>query len=694
MLVQCAQTPGCKVCATDYTLCTLYASAGYFFGAGTTTCTSTIPDGFGPNLSTGMLVQCAQTPGCKVCATDYTLCTLCDASAGYFFGAGTTTCTSTIPDGFGPNLSTGMLVQCAQTPGCKVCATDYTLCTLCDASAGYSLLPSLPQCTTTIPIASIPAGFGWDPSTQSFLPCTQAGCVLCPLYYKLCAKCDQNNMYYLDPVESRCVLAPNFPIRKGPDKVTGLVSACVDIHCMYCNSSILQCDRCDIDMGYYLDRGSGLCVHYLTIGIGKGGNSTSGWVEPCVSPGCADCRQAITSCVSCLPTPFYCHSPTTQTCLLSTQYPPYYGCNILTQSLAPCLQPGCVRCPQDRAVCEQCDKVNYPSCSSGVGGVLGWDAESGSMRPCRDGRCVECTLDYRICIYCDTANGYILLSGQCIQKTSKALKVQNSLKSISQGVVKIAFDDPVQITPINGLRATLIEPNTGRLWTSDDGSITFSTIDNYLQIDLSMPENIRNATLTLDRAFLPSGYKSPLSTLHSTISPEIIFQEYPITMKSVTFYQKTDTQQAISTFSTTITAASKFRSGATLLLILSNPAVAVLLDKMFCDFTFLSLLGTHNQTYPKLIFEFVEKSALLPVDLPNWFEGVVEDEECEPASGFAANGFDCNFLVNSGSDVIAMGFTLAVNTVFSLAGLAAMGYLHRNKIAFLAGALSGPTTEP
>src|SRR3990167_5219556 len=79
---------------------------------------------------------CTDT-NCLLCPLNADTCAGCDSQTAVLVG-GTCYLLSSIPTGFGMNLSTATSVPCASS-GCTFCKSNYQICTECDQANGYIL---------------------------------------------------------------------------------------------------------------------------------------------------------------------------------------------------------------------------------------------------------------------------------------------------------------------------------------------------------------------------------------------------------------------------------------------------------------------------------------------------------------------------------------------------------------------------
>ena len=102
---------------------------------------------------------------------------------------------------------------------------------------------------------------------------------------------------------------------------------------------------------------------------------------------------------------------------------------------------------------------------------------------------------------------------------------------------------------------------------------------------------------------------------------------------------------------------------------MSNPFVAIMLDKLFCDLGYLRLVGAQNLTYTKTMFQLLQdaraNSLIVKNPLPDW----PEKEDCQISKEFSDNDVQCGLLGNYGDDLTFLLITLAINICMTVIGM-------------------------
>jgi hypothetical protein len=674
-VVPCKQSSQCLLCQSDYSICTsCAASSGYYLQPSTGIClnVSEIPAGFGANAGTSQVTQC-QSTSCTSCQQDYSVCLACSASSNTFLSQTDKKCITIteIALGSGADILNRVVKPCNFMAGCTDCRSNYLLCDSCDVSSGYFLLTTTKTC---IKISEIESGYGLNSALNTIQLCQQgSACKECKADYTKCTLCNNAAGYYLEQTLSVCQDASTFPPSRGPNLLTTFVGTCTVPNCIRCPTTISTCTLCNTELGLYLLATSNLCLPKPSFPQGTGLNPSTMAIIPCQSLHCLSCTEDYTQCTQCDISLLYCLLAPNATCVHGNNLPPRMGCNTASGLAAGCQDSRCRSCQPLYNVCKECDLdmgyfLDRDRCRdvNTIDNGYGLDKAKGEVVKCFSDGCMDCRANYLLCIYCDTANGYILLSGQCIQKNSKVLSLARKSFQLTPYKARIYFNEEVQID-LNSLTATLVDEK-GQKW-SNSSDIGLASTSNSLEVSILVEENIKNAKLVIDKsASSQDGSITRLDAVKSTSDPKRVFVQYPIEITKLNIINSKSTQAAAETLTATVSSASSAKTGATVVLATSNPTLAVLLDKMFCDMIYMSLLGAQNQSYPLMIFGMMQGSPTLPIELPDWFSKM-QDPACLPTQELVNNQVNCNYLSNYGPDSIQMLILLVANVLLSITAL-------------------------
>jgi hypothetical protein len=250
--IKFCQVVGCVDCRSDYRGCRACDTAAtYYLKAATQTCilVADIPSNFGAGLSTGEVEPC-QDAACTLCQADTTVCTGCDTAAKYYLDTSTHGCVyySQIPDFFGANTATGSVAACTVAQ-CKKCQASHQTCQGCDTAAGVYLNSTTNACSSTFP-----EGYGPDQEAGVIKACQDPNCRDCSADYAACTSCFADRLYYLDG--SACTAAQQAPDGFGLDPSTSFLETCQVEFCKDCRFDFGQCSLCYESMGYFLEGSS------------------------------------------------------------------------------------------------------------------------------------------------------------------------------------------------------------------------------------------------------------------------------------------------------------------------------------------------------------------------------------------------------------------------------------------------------
>ena len=240
---------GCIDCKADYKGCqTCDTAATYYLNSSAGLCTLqvNIPSRFGSGLLTGQVEPCYNT-ACIQCQMDTAVCGACDTAAGYYLDPVLTSCVPVqqIEDYKGADKITGKIAACTVV-SCLKCQADHTICTGCDSTTGVYLNETTNICSSTFP-----EGYGPDDTTGVIRKCQDPNCKQCQADYSTCQVCYADRKYYLDG--SGCTAAEVAPAGMGLDPATSFLETCRVELCEDCRFNYTTCEGCYESMGYYLE---------------------------------------------------------------------------------------------------------------------------------------------------------------------------------------------------------------------------------------------------------------------------------------------------------------------------------------------------------------------------------------------------------------------------------------------------------
>jgi hypothetical protein len=452
--VACADAANCVECKSDYTKCTeCKKTSGYYLNTNTSTCHNTFQQTFGPNTVTGIIERCTDT-NCQECYTNIKSCTKC-FTPYYLYLGGTISSKcllkSEITAGLGINGQN--VVDCSPSKNCGTCVNNYLVCESCKPATSPQFYYE-PTSSTCIQYTSIAATYGGNDITYIVTRCQQhPDCKLCQKSYTECTSCDYTtrNMY-LDISSKICILKTNIIARFGASNSNGTIEPCQEANCVDCQLDFTVCKACDTSVGFYFNPSNSTCVHFSLIETSKGANQATGRVENCVSTGCLDCKSDINNCTKCDKDGLYYLDAATNKCYYWDQIANFYGANLDTGVIDPCSKTHCMKCNQNYLNCLYCDYSNgwyYDPDSlkcvevKEIGNNMGACSKAGGT--CVVGTVSQCTQTG--CLLCQADNS---LCTKCDRESGYYYK-NASIPSITQTCTNyLQLSDGVGADPLTG----------------------------------------------------------------------------------------------------------------------------------------------------------------------------------------------------------------------------------------------------
>lgn len=292
-LITPCQDSNCVYCKIDSSTCVACDSTiGYYLDTTISTCTTTMHVGKGPDPLSQTIVSCLSS-NCMTCSADYKTCTVC--SPGYYLNP-LLECVNTFSKGLGPNLAP-QAVQACIDPNCITCLGSHLACTEC--SPGSMTVLSSASC---IPATSSPAGFGLALGSQTLSACLDPNCINCSLSITVCTACDASAGFYLYNGNCLSTLTA-VAARLGPSASNGELEACKVSNCAECIGSSSICTAClpGFDLKLNICTTSMISV-YLPSGTPTSipSSSQSSYLN-CLSPYCVSCPTTPFICTGCEP---------------------------------------------------------------------------------------------------------------------------------------------------------------------------------------------------------------------------------------------------------------------------------------------------------------------------------------------------------------------------------------------------------
>jgi hypothetical protein len=411
------QVQNCQKCLNDYTVCTTCDdTAGFYWNVSSSQCwhISQVPNGFGVDIPLKKYAPCSDL-NCKNCLNNIAICVECKTENGYFMNPNTSLCQhfSTSPDGVGADLTLKSLQPCSLT-NCQLCKPDRTFCDKCTTASGFYKNESSNSCQH---ISTANDFFGIRSSDSTYQQCALSNCRQCLSDYTICTLCNTVNGYYLNTSNAQCWHLSQVPNGFGIDLAFNRYDACTDLNCKNCLNNIAICVECKTENGYFMNPNTSLCQHFSTAPDGVGADLTLKSLQPCSWANCQLCKPDRTFCDKCNTVAGYYKNESSISCQHISTANDYFGVNPATWTYTPCQVQNCQKCLNDYTVCTTCDdttgfywNVSSSQCwhISQVPNGFGVDIPLKKYAPCSDLNCKNCLNNIAVCVECKTENGYFM----------------------------------------------------------------------------------------------------------------------------------------------------------------------------------------------------------------------------------------------------------------------------------------------
>ena len=145
---------------------------------------------------------------------------------------------------------------------------------------------------------------------------------------------------------------------------------------------------------------------------------------------------------------------------------------------------------------------------------------------------------------------------------------------------------------------------------------------------------------------------------------------FPIKTEGLSNFNSKFTKSIFDSLNSSSAAMANTRPAATALLI-SKGSYGSLLDKLFCDLSYLNLVTPRNLTYSVSILYLTQNVKQYPFIEKNPFEDWAHEKNCPRNLFFRMNSIECGFFMNYGYDLSfklgLLAFNIALTIVESLA---------------------------
>ena len=253
--------------------------------------------------------------------------------------------------------------------------------------------------------------------------------------------------------------------------------------------------------------------------------------------------------------------------------------------------------------------------------------------------------------------------------SNQPISLTSVFKSTSSAVL-VRFDQYIEVTSAWQSYLHFVFTDLSTNVTSVNQSLfKLTPASNGLDIIIDVP-------VTTDQGMLNISLVSSVNGTDNETSNIIPAKAFPIVIYDIVLFNEPDQVKARAAASAAMGAASSQRTVANFMLMNSQVHLAVGLDRLFCDYTYLAFLGQRwtRLPYTRLLLDPSLEVSLVPFSSPpdpkektfkyTGIRAFGQNPACKPASQFVFNDIDCGFFANYGSDYIALIVSLAVNVAF------------------------------
>ena len=253
--------------------------------------------------------------------------------------------------------------------------------------------------------------------------------------------------------------------------------------------------------------------------------------------------------------------------------------------------------------------------------------------------------------------------------SNQSISLTSTFKSTSSAVL-VRFDQYIEVTSAWQAYLHFVFTDLSTNVTSVNQSLfKLTPASNGLDIIIDVP-------ISTDQGMLNISLVSSVNGTDNETSNIIPAKAFPIVIYDIVLFNEPDQVKARAAASAAMGAASSQRTVANFMLMNSQVHLAVGLDRLFCDYTYLAFLGQKwtRLPYTRLLLDPSLEVSLVPFSSPpdpkektfkyTGIRAFGHNPACKPASQFVFNDIDCGFFANYGSDYITLIVSLAVNVAF------------------------------
>ena len=304
-----------------------------------------------------------------------------------------------------------------------------------------------------------------------------------------------------------------------------------------------------------------------------------------------------------------------------------------------------------------------------------------TIRRCTDINCLTCLYDYTKCDRCDpTVQEHYLNDTSSTCYSASKMKVVRTAYSTTLSTCTVQFDTNLhQDTNLWALDLYLTI-QTGRLASNrslDTNEYRIKLEKDSILVELLLTETIEKATLEIHNKIEERQTISHISdhSLHS-MDGRSYFESYPIKVNDI----GTIKVSSMVTGTATVTkyTVSSILGPAAMILMSSNPAAAVMLDKVMTTAFYQLSLNGRTVILPEVMLREFNGIEMLPFQVPDQLGDWAQDgEACSLNERLEKNGIWCNLISNYSMELMFIAANSLANGIVECLHIVWMIFLAR-----------------
>jgi hypothetical protein len=214
----------------------------------------------------------------------------------------------------------------------------------------------------------------------------------------------------------------------------------------------------------------------------------------------------------------------------------------------------------------------------------------------------------------------------------------------------------------SNLNISLLNEVTGEERVLSAEECSFEVISGGFRLQVNITYQVLQGTIYIRKA---RGLDTnPL--FDSAMNREV--KDYPLKIPNAVIIMSKAIQTTQDGTDSIVKAAAMIKSIVGTALMSSNPALAVIMNKVLSEFSYIRLLNGPVLIYPTIVLEGFGDMLLLPISIDNPFEKFTSKSICPTNDMLDVFDVKCNFLYNYGTDLaillINMGISVTVIIFF------------------------------